>query len=347
MRIIIDLLRGVSIGLANIIPGVSGGTMALILGMYERLIKAVRNISARTIVSPLKGKQVFIEEMKRVDALFLGCIGVGAIVAVVAAAKLLVYLLNHQHDPTYGFFFGLVLVSVVVPFRMLKKVGPIVILTAILGTGAVVGVTVALSGEKRVESAKKKVALKAKKEAAKKKAAKDGNTKVEKKYSVTPDAGNLVMFLIAGAVAISAMILPGISGSFVLLLMGVYFDVLACINERNAVMLGVFAVGCLLGLALFTRLINFLLERFHDATVSFLGGLVIGSLYAIWPFKTFEIVANQRVDKDNILPTGFGQNELLTIATTLAGCFIVGVFVVIEIRQEKRRARLKANAEAQ
>jgi putative membrane protein len=175
-------------------------------------------------------------------------------------------------------------------------------------------------------------------------AAGDTKAKAKKKYSVAVDARSIVLFLIAGAVAISAMILPGISGSFVLLLMGVYFDVLACINERNFALLGIFALGCLIGMAVFSRLINFALERFHDATLAFLSGLVLGSLYAIWPFKSFAVVAGQRVDKANILPVGFGGNEILTVGTVIAGAAIVGVFIWIEIKQEKRREQLKAEA---
>ena len=347
MQIVLHLLRGVAIGLANIIPGVSGGTMALVLGIYGRLIKAIRNIGSKTFTCVFRGKDAFVDEMKRVDAVMIGAIMIGAMVAVVGSAKLLVYLLNKHHDPTYGFFFGLVIVSVIVPYRMIKKVGPSAIIAGLLGISLVVGVTVGLSGEKRVESARQKAAMKAAKAKAKAAAATgDSKTAVKKKkkYSVPVDGRSIVLFLIAGAVAISAMILPGISGSFVLLLMGVYFDVLACINERNFVLLGIFALGCLVGMAVFSRLINFALERFHDATLAFLAGLVVGSLYAIWPFKSFAIVAGQRVDKANILPAGFGGNEILTVATVIAGAAIVGVFVWIEIKQEKRRAQIKAEA---
>ncbi len=357
MQIVLHLLRGVAIGLANIIPGVSGGTMALVLGIYGRLIKAIRNIGSKTFTCVFRGKEAFIEEMKRIDAVMIGAILIGALAAVVGSAKLLVYLLNKHHDPTYGFFFGLVIVSVVVPYRMIKKVSPSAIIAGLLGISLVVGVTVGLSGEKRVESARQKAAMKAAKAKAKagaiaasdaKTAAKKTEKKEKtKKYSVPVDGRSVVLFLIAGAVAISAMILPGISGSFVLLLMGVYFDVLACINERNFVLLGIFALGCLVGVAVFSRLINFALERFHDATLAFLAGLVVGSLYAIWPFKSFAIVAGQRVDKANILPAGFGGNEIVTVATVIAGAAIVGVFVWIEIKQEKRRAQLEAEASSQ
>lgn len=341
MQLLINMLRGVAIGLANIIPGVSGGTMALILGIYERLIRAIKSVGLGTFLSVFRGKKAFVDEMKRVDALLVGALGVGALVAVVAAAKLLVHLLNKQHDPTYGFFFGLVLVSVIVPFRMVKKLSAGTVISALLGIVLVVGVSVALSGEQRVESARQKAAIKAAKiakaDATKAvAAAKTPNAApTAKRYSVPVDGASLFLFFISGAIAICAMILPGISGSFVLLLMGVYFDVLACINERNFALLAVFALGCVLGLALFARLINFMLQRFADPTLAFLGGLVFGSLYAIWPFKSFAVVAGQRVDMNNVLPTGFGANELVTLGAVVAGCVIVLLFFWIEKKQPK------------
>ena len=344
MQIVLHLLRGVAIGLANIIPGVSGGTMALILGIYERLIRAIKSVGLGTFLSVFRGRKAFVEEMKRVDALLVGALGVGALVAIVAAAKLLIHLLNKQHDPTYGFFFGLVLVSVIVPFRMVKKLSAGTVISALLGVTLVVGVTVALSGEQRVESARQKAAIKAAKIA---KIAKADATKAAtatktpnaapkaKRYSVPVDGASLLLFFISGAIAICAMILPGVSGSFVLLLMGVYFDVLACINERNFALLAVFALGCVLGLAFFARLINFMLQRYADPTLAFLGGLVFGSLYAIWPFKSFAVVAGQRVDMTNVLPKGFGGNELITLGAVVVGCVIVLLFFWIEKKQPK------------
>jgi len=328
MSYVVNLLRGVAIGLANIIPGVSGGTMALILGIYQRLITAIGNLGPRTVTSLFRGKAAFIEEMKRIDIVFLGTLGVGALGAIVAVARLMTYLLENQHDPTYGFFFGLVLVSVVVPYRMIKRKGVGAVISCLVAIALVVGLTLAMSGEDKLASAQKKAALKA--AAARVEGA--ARPAVE---TVPRDPKNMLFFFVAGAIAISAMILPGISGSFMLLLMGVYFDVLACINGRQLVMLAIFAAGCGVGLVLFTKLLKVLLERFHDATMAFLLGLVVGSLYAIWPFKSFGMAGGKRVDMDNILPASFGTNEMLTLAAVVAGCVIVGIFVWIEVRQER------------
>lgn len=331
----INILRGVAIGVANIIPGVSGGTMALLLGIYERLITAVHNVGPRTLTAIFRGKRAFIYEMRRVDALFLTTIAVGALAAVVAIAKVMVVALDRYHDPTYGFFFGLVLLSVVVPYRMIRKKTAATWIAGLLAIVAVVGLTLAMSGEQRVASARKKAAIKAAKVRAK-------HVSAEQRRDLTPrvsqQPAQLALFFGAGAIAISAMILPGISGSFILLLMGVYFDVLMAVNARQLPVLGVFAAGCLLGLLVFTRLINYMLERYHDVTVGFLAGLVVGSLYAIWPFKSFEVVAGQRVDMDNVLPASFGENELVTLAAVGAGVAVVAAFIWLESKQQRDRA---------
>jgi putative membrane protein len=330
MQIVVNLLKGVAIGLANIIPGVSGGTMALILGIYQRLITAIGNMGPNTVRAVFRGRQAFIDEMKRIDAFFLGLLFVGAMVAIVAVAKLLTYLLEHQHDPTYGFFFGLVLVSVIVPYKMIKRMGPGPVISCIVAIAMVVGLALAMSGQQRLESAQKKAQMKA---AA---AAEVSSAAGSQKHKVPRDAKTVILFFVSGAVAISAMILPGISGSFMLLLMGVYFDVLACVTGKQLVLLGIFALGCLVGLLLFTRLLKFLLARYHDVTMAYLLGLVVGSLYAIWPFKNYGMAGGKRVDMENILPAAFGQNEVLTLVAALLGCAIVAAFIWIERRQQLR-----------
>ena len=348
MSYCLNLLRGVAIGLANIIPGVSGGTMALILGIYERLIRAIHNIGPQTVRAVFQGKAAFTAELKRIDAIFLATLGLGALAAIVSVAKLMVYLLREQHDPTYGFFFGLVLISVVFPYKMIKQKTLGVWVSCLIAIGLVVALANSLSGERMVESAKRKAALK---EAAAMAIQDQHATAAERSDTgetasggaslVTPSGATLIIFFLAGTVAISAMILPGISGSFILLLMGVYFDILIAINELRqfkegwigyGLLLGVFALGCVIGLLAFTRLLNFLLERYHDTTIAFLLGLVIGSLYAIWPFKDYAMVSGKRVDLGVTLPDMIGANEVHTLIAALVGAAIVAAFVVMERR---------------
>ena len=127
-QLIRDLLKGVIIGVANIIPGVSGGTMALVLGIYGRMIGALNSISFSTVKNILgilrfnkTGLDNFKYELKRIDAFFLMRISAGALIAVVVLARLMMYLLVNWHDPTYGFFFGLVIASAIVPFKLIQK----------------------------------------------------------------------------------------------------------------------------------------------------------------------------------------------------------------------------------
>ncbi len=347
MEILANLLRGVAVGLANIIPGVSGGTMALILGIYQRLIRAIHNLGPQTVKAVFAGPKAWGEELRRIDALFLGTLAVGALVAIVATAELLKYLLMYQHDPTYGFFFGLVFASVVVPYRMIRQRSASTLVSCLCAIVVVVGLSLAMSGASQLESAQKKAALKAA-AAAKKLVAQQGTQAAPAgsglaeeqavEQTVPQDLPQMVIFFLAGAIAISAMILPGISGSFILLLMGVYFDVLACVTERQLLMLGIFSLGCGVGILIFTRLLNFLLDHYHDITISFLLGLVIGSLYAIWPFKSFGMAGGRRVDMDNIFPASFGTNELLTLGAVVVGCGVVVVFLMIEKRQGRSAA---------
>ncbi len=322
MEIFVNILRGLAIGTANIIPGVSGGTIALLLGIYNRLLTAISSIGPGLIAGLKKGSSGLKEEWNRVDGTFLISLGIGAGIAIVATARIMAMLLEKHHDPTYGFFFGLVLASAVVPWQMIKTIKPGVLFSMLAAIIIVMLLTVAMSGEERLANAQKKAAIKQQTAGVS-----------ESSRQISEDPANLAFFCFAGIIAISAMILPGISGSFMMLLMGIYFDILICINERQLIPLVFFAIGCIAGLLLFTRFLKFLLSRYHDLTMAFLSGLVIGSLYGIWPFKSFGLADGRRVDIANIMPAEFGSNETATLAAALAGVIIVVVFMVIEKHQ--------------
>ena len=333
-------INGFLIGIANIIPGMSGGTLALVLGIYERLIGALRCIGLSTVkrllgVIKLK-KEAFSAaktELRRIDFGFLALLGVGAVAAILLTSKLIVYLLNDHHDPTYGFFSGLILTSILVPARMLKRCGVKELLVLLIAVALVLSLSIGM-GEKQLE----RVAYKSGSEIA------VGDSVGG---AALPTYLDLGLFFGSGALAISAMILPGISGSFLMLALGVYFRLLTAINTLvegvpelltgvfdrsmlgSLLIIGFTAIGCLFGLLVFTRLLNYLLEHYRNLTLAFLIGLMVGSLYGLWPFREFAIVAGERIDTAHILPQ-LDMNLLVTTGVFLIGCGVIFLFTRLE-----------------
>lgn len=327
MNIVSQLLKGGVIGIANLIPGVSGGTMALIMGVYERLIGGIHSISLNTFVSFFKlftftkeSRDEFAKEMIKIDFIFLLTLFGGALVAVVAFAKLMLLLLSDFHDPTYGFFFGLVLPSVYVPFKAVKRKRLVVFAAIVVGIVVVAGSDFLMSDQSVLQNEVMKYELKLS-------ALQNGAAVAGGAVSIM----SLFFLFLAGAGSISAMILPGVSGSFLLLLIGQYFVILKAVTEHDFVSLGVFAVGIVAGLLVFTKFLYFLLAKFHDQTMGFLTGLVAGSLWIIWPFKASAVVGTAAVEGypetvylSNTL-TGIGMGEFLPVVIT----FVVGAVLVV------------------
>jgi len=337
MNIISNLFNGAIIGVANIIPGVSGGTMALILGFYERLISAINSISIKTILIvlrafSLKKKRItqLIEELKRIDAYFLITIVFGALLSIIALAKLMPILLQDYHDPTYGFFFGLILVSAISPYKLIKKKSIAVFLIAVFAIVLIVMVTNLASGNKLLEKEQTKIKLKQEKL--------KNNVISRQADDKSLDLKKIFFMFIIGAIAISAMILPGISGSFLLLILGGYIEILRALSAHNFPILISFSAGCLIGIMIFSRLINFLLRKWHDLTMGFLVGLVVGSLWMIWPFKTQMTIGHgtafeKVVHLSNTLPKVLGANELYTGLAIIAGIIIVLTLLIVESKR--------------
>ncbi len=337
MEIFKNLIQGAVIGIANIIPGVSGGTMALVLGIYERLINAIRNISFKSIKTAAgilkfdrESYRKFKDETARIDAFFLMNITIGALIAITALAQLMTYLLKNWHEPTYGFFFGLVLISVLAPYKLINRRSFAALLSCLIAMAAVLLVSNALSEEDIIKKAKVKYELRAEN------AVSNPNRSKIVEHSDNSDVMHKIYLFFLGAIAISAMILPGVSGSFLLLLLGGYFDILAAISNRDLPVLFVFAMGCMAGISVFSRILNYLLKKWHDITVSSLVGLVLGSLWLIWPFKNSVMIGNERVYLSNRLPLNFGTSELYTAAASLLGMAVVLIMIRIESRSSER-----------
>jgi len=331
------ILHGFLIGIANIIPGVSGGSMALALGIYERLIAAIGNVGPGTLTAALGiagfrdgARARFLAEWRRVDGAFLSWIATGGAVAVVVFSRVMVWLLEQWHDPTYGFFSGLILVSIWMPLKMIRRFGAAEGLSAVVGLGLVLALTFSADSEQQLTDAKRKVEMK---QAQVEQTATPQTAQAQSSLGQA-DAKRIAFYFLCGAVAISAMVLPGVSGSFIMILLGAYFEVLQAVNDRDALVVLVFMAGCAAGLLLFTRLLKWVLSRWHDPTVAWLAGLMAGSLVALWPFRKFETVGDAnvgfaRVDLDWIAPPT-DANTMWTLIAFLIGSGLVAAFLRYE-----------------
>lgn len=236
-------LKGLAMGMADVVPGVSGGTIAFISGIYERLLNAISSIPAAFILL-LKGQVK--NAWRKADALFLLSLVSGMFLSILIFARVITWLLETHPIVIWGFFFGLVVVSCYLVGREVRKWHVPTILAFIVGTAFAYWVTV--------------------------------TTSIQWGH-------DYLSLFIAGAIAICAMILPGISGSFILLLMGVYHFILTAVKDFNIPILLVFAAGCAFGIIAFSHVLKVLLRRFHDITLALLLGTLFGSLNKVWPWK--------------------------------------------------------------
>lgn len=235
-------------GTADLVPGVSGGTIALVLGIYERLVNSIREGSSALGAALKADFAGFRLHLARVEWIFLVPLLGGILAAVLTLASFLAHQLEERPTILAGVFFGLVLGSVVVAWRLLREPKPILLL---VGGGVAVALflLLGLGGE-----------------------------------DTTLGDPTLVAYFGAGALAICAMILPGISGSLILLMIGMYASVLGAVNERDFLTVGVFALGAIVGLAIFSQVLHWALRRHHDLILATLIGLMAGSLRVVWPW---------------------------------------------------------------
>ena len=297
---VINWLRGLCMGAADIVPGVSGGTMALILGHYERLVNAISHVD-RTFFKLLLDRKIK-EALQHIDFRFIVALGIGILTGIVALASLLSYLLSEHQAYTYAVFSGLIIGSSYLVSQRLKTwswAG-----FAWMLFGAIIAWQICI---------------------------------------LQPMHGTLspLTAFLAATVAICAMILPGISGAFILLLLGLYHPVTDLIKGlpkgefemSGLIVLAAFGTGCLVGLLSFSRLLKWLLANKHDHTLSFLGGLMMGSLYKIWPFQrvtpeTAELELKER--QFELLWPG-ESTASLTIVIMLTGLALVATIALEQV----------------
>jgi putative membrane protein len=246
------ILKGMAMGIAEVIPGVSGGTIAFITGIYERLINTIKTILGPEIFKSLRHDGL-LGAWKKADGLFLTMLLGGMVLGIGVGVFGVTHLLENYPELLWAFFFGLIIASALYIGRQVTKWGAVEIAILVLGVAVAYFITVA---------------------------------------SPAQGSESLVMVFIAGTIAISALILPGISGSFILLLMGMYTliiptvkDALKTFNPDSLVILVVFALGCLLGLATFSRVLSWTFKNYHNQTLALLTGFMIGSLNKIWPWR--------------------------------------------------------------
>lgn len=244
MQNLILFLKGMAMGAANVIPGISGGTMAFITGIYGRLVSALKNIDLAA------GKLLFAGKWKafawQIDLKFLFFLFLGVGISILSVAKTLTWAFDEHEVLTLAFFFGLILSSILGVGRQIGEVTPSVIVSFFIGCSMVVGIAF-----------------------------------------LPPVETNSSMFYVflCGMVAVCSMMLPGLSGAYLLLLMGNYTLVLTAVSSFNFNILLPLMIGITLGLVLFSRLINWLFDHFKSVTIALLTGFTAGSLLIIWPWK--------------------------------------------------------------
>lgn len=282
-------IKGACMGAADVIPGVSGGTIAFITGIYDEFVGSIARIDAEAVRLLLHGK--LREFWKHINGWFLLAIAAGIGVSVVSLAGLMQMLLVSFPIQTWAFFFGLIVASSIFILRGIS--GWKALEGVLLAFGAVLGVTVCTLSPTQ-----------------------------------TPDA--LWFIFLSGAIAICAMILPGISGSFILLLMGKYEYILAAVNDLNVAVLIVFLAGATVGIVCFSHFLSWLLKHFYTIAICVLSGFMIGSLVKIWPWQDIQASGVS-------FPTLPGEHIGLAVLFAAIGISIVFIIEYFAKRMENKK----------
>lgn len=257
-------LKGMGMGAADVVPGVSGGTIAFIVGIYDELIETIKSINMESIRLFLTGK--WRQFWKKINGNFLFSLLLGIGISVFSLAKVITWLLTTHPILVWAFFFGLVLASTWFVGKDIKGWNWKTVIGFIIGAIVAYYITVATPAE----------------------------------TSTHP----LFIFL-CGAIAICAMILPGISGSFILVLLGKYFYIMEAVKTLNITTLAIFAAGAVIGITSFSRLLSFALKHFRNITLAVLTGFMLGSLNKVWPWKEIADNTHGMPIETNILPNAY------------------------------------------
>ena len=262
-------------GLAEVVPGVSGGTMALITGIYERLIDTIASFSHRSVVMLLRPTEFYVHH----NLSFLLPLMVGMMVGVFVFAQVMGYLLDHYKPVVWSFFCGVILTSVVVIGRRRRLV--------FLATYGVLGLVLALALVLLTAS----------------------------QFAATP-----LSFFLGGMVAVSAWILPAVSGSYIMLILGLYEPALAALRNLDWLLLSSLVVGCAVGLLSFVRLLNWLIKHWYEQLLALLTGFMLGSVVNLWPWQQVAASSLERIiTPSSYAALGHEPFILLVIAALVLG----------------------------
>ena len=292
------VLKGIGMGAADVIPGVSGGTIAFTVGIYGELIDSIKRLGSSASLRLLFTLRLGAF-WKAANGNFLLSIVAGIGISIFSLARLVTYLLTHQPVLVWAFFFGLVLASTWFVSREVTRWDAKSLLGFVAGAVAAWFITVMTPAE-------------------------------------TP--GGLWFIFICGAIAICAMILPGISGSFILVLLGKYFYIMEAVKSLNVPVMLVFAVGAAIGISVFSHALSYALHRFHNVTITILSGFMLGSLNKVWPWKeTVETYVDSHGEVRALVETNILPDHLLWegVALAVAGFALVCVLELTAGRKTK------------
>lgn len=303
------MLKGCAMGMADVVPGVSGGTIAFISGIYEELLDSIKSVDAKALRLLFTGR--LKEFWRHINGRFLLPLLTGIGIAIFSLAQLMAWLLVNHPIPVWAFFFGLIIASALSVARQVGRWNVQSLAACAVGAALAWWITVATPTQ-------------------------------------TPDTWWFI--ILSGSIAVCAMILPGISGAFILLLMGKYQFILQAVGNFDIPILLLFIVGAATGIISFSHLLSWLLKNRHDVTVALLMGFMIGSLNKVWPWKkVLETYTDSHGEvhplvESNVMPARFealsGENAHLLQAVVLcvAGFMLIyGIEAVARIIAKKNK----------
>ncbi|SHJ05780.1 putative membrane protein [Tangfeifania diversioriginum] len=299
------ILKGMGMGAADVVPGVSGGTIAFITGIYEELVFSIKSINLQAVKLFFSGK--FAEFWKHINGTFLLSVVLGIGISVFSLAKLLEFLLNQFPILIWSFFFGLIIASAIYVARTIKEWNAGTVIAGVAGIVVAYFITV-----------------------------------------ISPAEANTTWWFIflSGSIAICAMILPGISGSFILVLLGMYKFILSAVGNLELAIILTFLAGAAVGIIAFSNILSWFLKHFHNLTIAVLSGFMVGSLNKVWPWKE---VTETFIDRhgetrplveQNVLPGTYeqvtGSEAWLLGAIVMAVAGFAIIFVIEGLTKPKK-----------